>query len=627
MYRLLLLCSVAVLASAQSFETRALEISRIIQERHLPFGTILSPVHASPESTQIVSYSRCGDSAIWTGHYLAAEAFRYAVTRSPEALLAARAALRGIHSLVAVTGQNRVLARCVLRPNSPFAADPRNEEKEHGEHRGTFNGLEYIWIGNTSRDQYMGAFFGLSVAYEHMPEDRALIREIATPLIDRLLEKNWSVVMPDGSSSTVFWLRPDQQLAILQVGRQINPERFRADYETLRSSARAIGLPIQLESLDEHGSYFKFNLDAITLYTLLRLEEESPRRGDYIAVYRTFRSIVRDHGNAFFNVIDRALVGVEAQRDAETARLMAQWLQRPTRDVWVDLRGKYKACDNDRACQVIPVSERVRTDFVWQRSPFLLYGGGSGRIESPGIDFILPYWMARHYGIDFAPTVASAASGTAVIAPDSLASLFGAGMPALNARVSVIDSAGVAREASVFFSNSEQINFAIPPGLAMGPARIVVRDAAGIVTSTSSTTLQRVAPALFTANGSGSGPVSALAIRVERDGSHMSVPVAQCPGNIPSALCFTTRIEVSDDRPVYLSLYGTGIRAASSPAAVQVTIDNITVPVLYAGPQAQFAGLDQINVRLLSSLRGKGEVDLVLTADGIASNTVRIGIR
>jgi uncharacterized protein (TIGR03437 family) len=308
---------------------------------------------------------------------------------------------------------------------------------------------------------------------------------------------------------------------------------------------------------------------------------------------------------------------------------MAQWLERPTRDVWVDLRGKYKACDNDRACQVIPVPERVRTDFLWQRSPFLLYGGGSGRIESPGIDFILPYWMARHYGMDFAPTVASAASGTAAIAPDSLASLFGAGMPASNAHVSVTDSAGTTRAASVFFSNSEQINFAVPAGLAMGPARVAVRDAAGIPTSTSSTTLQRVAPALFTANGSGSGPVAALAVRVERDGSQVSVPVVQCPGTVASPLCFTTRIEVSDDRPVYLSLYGTGVRAATSTSAagVRVTIDNTAVPVLYAGPQTQFAGLDQINVRLPGSLRGKGEVDLVLTADGVASNTVRIGIR
>jgi len=48
---------------------------------------------------------------------------------------------------------------------------------------------------------------------------------------------------------------------------------------------------------------------------------------------------------------------------------------------------------------VIRVPERPTTDFLWQRSPFLLYGGGDGTIEYPGIDYILPYWMARHYGV------------------------------------------------------------------------------------------------------------------------------------------------------------------------------------------------------------------------------------
>jgi uncharacterized protein (TIGR03437 family) len=83
-------------------------------------------------------------------------------------------------------------------------------------------------------------------------------------------------------------------------------------------------------------------------------------------------------------------------------------------------------------------------------------------------------------------------------------------------------------------------------------------------------------------------------------------------------------MEVSDDRPVYLSLYGTGIR---SGGAVSVSIGGTAVRVTYAGAQGEFAGLDQINVRLSGSLRGKGEADLVLTVDGAAANTVRIGIR
>ena len=90
----------ALVLSAQSFEAQALEISRNIQARHLPFGTILGPVFAGPQSNEIVTYSRCGDSAIWTGHYLAAEAFRFSVTKTPEALAAARKGLRGVQLLM-----------------------------------------------------------------------------------------------------------------------------------------------------------------------------------------------------------------------------------------------------------------------------------------------------------------------------------------------------------------------------------------------------------------------------------------------------------------------------------------------------------------------------------------------
>src|SRR5882672_10905404 len=116
---------------AQAAEADALAISANIQARHLPFGTILDPVYASPANDQIVGYTRCGDSAIWTGHYLAAEAFRYQVTHAPEALNNVRNAIAGIQSLVDVTGTN-LLARCLVPGNSPFAAGIQSEEAHHG---------------------------------------------------------------------------------------------------------------------------------------------------------------------------------------------------------------------------------------------------------------------------------------------------------------------------------------------------------------------------------------------------------------------------------------------------------------------------------------------------------------
>src|SRR3712207_8516218 len=42
----------------------------------------------------------------------------------------------------------------------------------------------------------------------------------------------------------------------------------------------------------------------------------------------------------------------------------------------VDLSTRYPACGTNRACDVIPVDERPNTDFLWQRSPFLLSTAG-----------------------------------------------------------------------------------------------------------------------------------------------------------------------------------------------------------------------------------------------------------
>ena len=78
---------------------------------------------------------------------------------------------------------------------------------------------------------------------------------------------------------------------------------------------------------------------------------------------------------------------------------------------------------------------------------------------------------------------------------------------------------------------------------------------------------------------------------------------------------------------MYLTLYGTGIRNRSSLANVTVTIHGTNVPVLYAGLQPDFPGLDQVNVALTLNLRGSGESNVVLTVDGQTSNTVTVNIK
>src|SRR4051812_41696693 len=124
MMRFILACAVVVslcAGAARAGDSDAIAISADIQARHLPFGTLLDPMNASPTSTEIVGYTRCGDSALWTGAYLAAESFRYNVTKSADALKNVRGAVAAIKGLSDITGDNR-LARCIVLANSPYAA-------------------------------------------------------------------------------------------------------------------------------------------------------------------------------------------------------------------------------------------------------------------------------------------------------------------------------------------------------------------------------------------------------------------------------------------------------------------------------------------------------------------------
>jgi hypothetical protein len=391
------------------------EISLNIQSLHLvaefPYPTIVDPRFGSGDPTSpaystVVGYAHAGDAAIWTGHYLAAESFRYAVTKSPDALRNARRALDGIQGLVEVTtpAMPGLLAR-FLWPDSWWYADRMAaEEGGHGVYQGSPGGVPHRWLGNTTRDQYSGVFFGLAVAFDLVddPDVRSRAADLVTRMLRFLLANGWNVPMPDGSYSTTFLQRPDQQLTLLQIGRRVNAAEFEHVYVAHRAAhAGTVGLPISVECQDTHGSYYKFNLNHINLYNLIRLEEPGVPRDLYLSAFATLRGCTGSHENAHFNMIERGVSGPDGARDASTKKYLKLWLKRPRRDYYVDLRDRYEACGEDRACRVIPVDERVNTDFLWQRSPFLLYPDrrGDGTIETAAIDYLLPYWMARYYGV------------------------------------------------------------------------------------------------------------------------------------------------------------------------------------------------------------------------------------
>ena len=397
-----ILCALCVVLPVRAEEQDAIAISKTIQQRHQLNGLMIDPIFAAPLSDELVGYGRAGDSALWTGHYLAAESFRYQATHSPEALANIKNSLAGIRLLIDVTGNN-LLARFAMLANWKYADGIAEEERRHGAYSHVLNGENYLWFGNTSRDQYSGVFFGLGAAFDFVddPQVRSEASALVTRMLDYLIDNNWTVRMPTGEISTIFAGHPEQRLNFLAVGRRVN-NKFASPYNLARIfSSSTVGSAIIFEVQDAHGSYYKFNLATINFFHLIRTEGNATYRNRYLNAYNVLRRTTDDHGNAHFNMIDRVLRGADARRDAETRTLLNDWLKRPRRDGWRDWRGNpnYPACGEDRTCAPLPVIDRIDTDFLWQRSPFLLWGGGYGKTENAGIDYLLPYWMARVYGV------------------------------------------------------------------------------------------------------------------------------------------------------------------------------------------------------------------------------------
>lgn len=183
--------------------------------------------------------------------------------------------------------------------------------------------------------------------------------------------------------------------------------------------------------------------------------------------------------------------------------------------------------------------------------------------------------------------------------------------------------------AQLFFVSPGQINYLVPSGVPDGDATVVVTSTAtngDQVISRGPIKVTASAPAIFTANTSGTGVPAAVTGRVNDSNQFVFDPNPPfefdpvTPGNL-----IPTPIDVGTaDRPAFLILYATGLRNAAS-GSVRAIIGGLEVPVTPV-PAPGFTGLDQVNLQIPLSLKGRGQVDVALVAAGVSSNSVTVNL-
>lgn len=295
------------------------------------------------------------------------------------------------------------------------------------------------------------------------------------------------------------------------------------------------------------------------------------------------------------------------------------------------------------------LTERTTTDANGRYSLTILplgeYGIGvekAGYRFSSGFEFRLNANLTFDFTVEYEPntaTVVSAANYLAEIAPESIVTAFGTDLANTTraamtlplpeelggTRVMFRDSASGTRQAPLFFVSPTQVSFLIPAGTPSGEASVQIFYPNGKV-SIASFNVSRVAPALFTADASGRGLVTAVALRVKADGTQSYEPVIRFDSALGKVVGVPIDLGAATDQ-VFLLPFGTGLRNRSGMGAVSALLGGTNAQVVFIGAQGGFAGLDQANVLIPRSLIGRGEVDLVLSVDGKMANTVKVWIK
>jgi len=227
-------------------------------------------------------------------------------------------------------------------------------------------------------------------------------------------------------------------------------------------------------------------------------------------------------------------------------------------------------------------------------------------------------------------SVSAASSEGGPVAPDSILAsypIFGATLASSTAAasspswpttlggatVTVEDSSATTRTAQISYASPGQVNFVVPSGTATGVATVTVT--VGSSSTSGSLNVVSTYPNLFSVN---TGGLAAAYVQYQNgqssnvwqvvNGSIVAQPVSA--GSASNA--------------AYLVLAGSGLGSASQAAA---TIGGVDATVSYAGPQGAYPGLDQYNIVIPPSLAGAGQVDVVVTAAGLPSNTVNITLQ
>jgi hypothetical protein len=399
--------SMTLAQKAASFEER-------IKLRHDRFGLVSDSRLLKPGDLSTSQTETSDNDGLWTSIYLAAECFRYAVTKDPEARKNAIKTYLAMEQLETITGIPGYPARSLVAANESTG--------EGGEWHLTRD-KKKKWKGDTSSDEIVGHLFAYPLFYDLVAEGemkervKNLVHRIMTHIVDHdfhLIDLDgkptrWAIWNPDSLNFKPNWwyergINSLQILSFLKAGYHVTGDKkFETAYQTLVEKHHYV------ENMVQQKMYGPFDINHsddelafLPYYSLFRYSDDPIRQPSYIKSMQRSWTVEQPDRIPIWNIIASTALKKDCDLKISLEELqlipmdLITWRMENShrwdlpQDPMSDRFGK------PQALRPIPTPERGISK--WNFNTYQYDTGSGGYSEDDGAYFLLPYWMGRYHG-------------------------------------------------------------------------------------------------------------------------------------------------------------------------------------------------------------------------------------
>jgi hypothetical protein len=419
--------------ASMTLAQKAAHYQEITDARHNRRGYVTGGSLKTPgDPNGGVRYEASDNDGLWTSVYVAAEAFRYAATKDPQARALAKKSMDAMMDLMNLTGVPGFPARAVIFKNEKdvYGYDPNETVRLPGE-------TDKIWFpspvdpnvlckGDTSSDELDGHYFAYYVYNElaATTQEKKILADHIRALTDNILTHDLTLVGPTGrrtlwgewnpkalNDDPHWWeergINALEILAYLKIAAHLTGDpKYEAKYQELITKDHYL-----LNTVTEKvaGPWYRVNhsddqMAFMMYYALMELEKDPAYRLILLQSMDRSWHIEQPEHSPFFNFVYGATTGRPCDVEESVATLqdwpweLIDWQASTAQRADVTLRSiRFEGQTKTETTTVVPICERSL--MRWNGNPYET-GGGSpdGRGEDDGSAWLLPYWMGRYHG-------------------------------------------------------------------------------------------------------------------------------------------------------------------------------------------------------------------------------------